>query len=220
MRKKVTRGEFRKIGAEEILCRLGNLGFTEYYAGAFGRRREGFIQGVGLSPDASMMKFCVSVGFVIPALWDKTDFILGSHTTRFEISHRLGEFRDNLTGLEIWYHFYTEAELRACFGRVYADFQEQALPWLERFPTLTDVAGEYYRYRIGPLAEGEKRPADPFAWAMYGWMLDLIGQPDNARVWLTRAREHIAEQGLAKDGGGAWYSNEQQRLEELLRHSL
>ena len=122
MRKKVTRGEFRKAVAEEILARLGPLGFKDYAAGAFGREREGFIQGLGFAHDASMMKFCVSVGFVMPSLWEKTDFVLGAHTPSLVISHRLGQLRNNLTGLETWYHFYTEAELRECFDKVHADF--------------------------------------------------------------------------------------------------
>ena len=80
MRKKVTRGEFRKAVAEEILARLGPSGFKEYAPGAYGRGREDLFRASDLRPDASIMKFCVSVGFVLPSLWEKTDFVLGAYS--------------------------------------------------------------------------------------------------------------------------------------------
>lgn len=216
MRKKVTRSEFKRIVAEEVLVRLGNLGFKEYGPGTFGRQQEGYVQGLGVSPDVAMMKFCVRVGFVLPSLWDKTAFVLGAHTPALEISHRLGQFRNSLTGLETWYHFYTEGELRACFDRVHDDFLDQALPWFERFATLQDVVDEYYRYRIAPLPDGERRSADPFASAMYGWMLQLVGQPVKSREWLMRARDQIAEQIGANGYETSHVSPELQRLRQAV----
>jgi len=230
MRKKVTRSEFRRIATDEVLTRFGPLGFTEYDACAFGRERDAFIEGFGLSPDLSVMQFYVSVGFLIPALWDRERFILGGHSPGFEISHRLGHFRNNLTGLQTPYHFYTASELRACFNKVYTDFEEQALPWLEKFPTLEDVIAEYYRYRIGPPPGGEKRQPDPFGWAIYGWMLEELGRTEESHEWLTRSYEQLRRTTYMKDGitvaegtkgsQAVPPSPEQQRLNQLLRQSL
>lgn len=213
-RKKVTRTDFRAIVAEEVTNRFGSLGFKEHDAGAFGRAHTGFIQGFGVTPDSSLMKFCVSVGVLIPALWVKEDYLLGIHAPGFKISHRLGEFRNSFTGIDTWYHFYTSTELRSCFDTVRDDFMAQAVPWLERLRNLDDVVAEYYRYRIGPLSSGDERPPNPFAWASYGWMLELIGQPGVAREWLVRAREHLVRQS---DGGLC--SPEEQRLIQLLATS-
>ena len=213
-RNKISRSEFRKLCEEEVASRFGSLGFKEYDAGAFGRERSGFIQGFGLSPDSSLRQFCVPVGVLVPALWKKDDYILGAHAPSFEISHRLGEFRNNCTGIDIWYHFNTERELRSCFDQIYDDFTAQALPWLERFQTLNDVVEEYYRYRLGPLESGEVRPPNPFVSASYAWMLELIGRPHQAREWIVRAREELAQR--QSDG---LFSAEEQRLSQMLSAS-
>ena len=74
--------------------------------------------------------------------------------------------------------------------------------------------------KIGPLTGAEERPADPFAWSMYGWMLQLIGQFDEAREWLTRAREQAAKQLAANKAVASHVLPELQRLEQLLCRSL
>ena len=114
---KVTAREFERIATVEMLRRFEALGFKDFGNCAFGREREGFIQGVGLAADRSVMKFHVSVGFVIRCLEERRDFVLGTHSPGLEVSHRLGEFRKNMRGLETGYHFYTEDELRGCFAR-------------------------------------------------------------------------------------------------------
>lgn len=229
MRRKVTKDEFIKIKSEEVPKYFTSLGFVEQEPGAFTRPRQGFLHGFGLVEDRSVVQFCVPVGVTVPAIWPKADFIMQGRYPALEVSHRLGEFRNNMRGLDRWYSFYTADELKEAIKTMHADFVEQAEPWLQRFETLEDVAEEYYRYRIGPPCMGEERPPDPAAWATYGWLLQELGR-DDARDWLARAYNEVRIPLFMKHGRpvppgtrGARempLSPEAKRLEQLLRDSL
>lgn len=206
------------------------MGFEKIKSGAYTKNMQGFLQGISLCPDASVKKFWVPVGLLIPALWEKEKYVLGGHDVGYKISHRMGNFRNNMTGLEQRYFFYIESELRRCFDKVYHDYVEQAVPWLERFPTLADVVAEYYRYRIGPPSTRKRPGPDPFGWATYGWMLEELGHMDESREWLSRAYDQIHKPTYMKHGvrvnKGTWgarkipKSQEEERLTDLLRQSL
>jgi hypothetical protein len=217
--------------SREVPPLFSSLGFTENEPGAFMRVCAGFVQGFGFSPNRSVTQFFVPVGVTVPALWPKNDFIDQGHYPSLIVSRRLGEFRKKMRGLDEWYPCATDAEFRAALPRVKADFVAQAVPWLERFKTLEDVASDYYFYRIGPPTGGGRRPPDPFAWAMYGWLLQAIGKNEEAKGWLEKAYYEV-RMPLFIDRTGRFVSEHtagaraykrpepEERLEELLRQSL
>jgi hypothetical protein len=113
---------------------------------------------------------------------------------------------------------------------VYADFIEQAEPWLAQMTTVEGVAREFYKLRIGPVPSGETRPPDPYAWAQYGWLLQESGKPEEGRPWLQRALDFLRQPAHMQAGRLVVYSlpgstpipmtAEDNRLLELLNKGL
>jgi hypothetical protein len=188
------------------------------------------MHGFGFTLHRSSPQFCVPIGVDVPCLRPKADYMMQGRCPSLTVSHRLGEFRNGMRGSESWYTFSTETDLVEVLKRVHEDFVEQALPWLNQFNTLDDVAAAYYRRNIGPPLTGEIRRPNPFAWAWYGWMLEEMRRAEESKVWLKRASDELAKPMYMKEGKllADWElgakelarSGEEKRLEKLLEESL
>lgn len=190
---------------------------------------------------------------------DYIDFA-GEHYATLIVSRWLGELKPSYTRSDIYYHFATVEEMRGTFPQVYDDFVEQAEPWLAGLTTIESVAKEFYKWRIGPpsmtnpssrdpstgntrgwlsglfgsytgpQSTGDTRRPDPFAWAIYGWLLQEAGQKDDARPWLLKAYDFLQQPEHMKAGRlvprGTPGSRpiprraEEDRLSELLRKDV
>lgn len=200
MRYMIKKRDFERLASKrvpEIFC---SLGFCETEAGAFMRPVENVLHGFGFTLHRSYPQFCVPVGVSVPCLRPKLEHVMQGHYPALTICQRLGEFRNNGAGIEQWYSVSSNDDLSRVFDRVYRDFVEQALPWLEKMNSLTSVASEFFRRRIAPPATGEKRRADPFAWAAYGWMLEESGKNEESEDWLRRAASELLRPTYMKNG--------------------
>jgi hypothetical protein len=208
---------------------FGSLGFSETDPGAFTRPVENILHGFGFTLHRSHAQFCVPVGVSVPCLHPKVEHVMQGHYPALTISQRLGELRNSGTGIEQWYSVSSNDELSNVFELVYRDFVEQALPWLEELNSLDSVAREFFQRRIAPPPTGEKRRPDPFAWAIYGWMLEESGKKEESEDWLRRATFELVRPTYMKNGrlldhdeAGATQlqkSQEEERLLQLLRQT-
>ena len=225
---KVTKRLFERVSSEEATRLFSSLGFVESEAGAFRRDCGDVLHGFGFTPNPSFTRFHVPVGVDVPALVSRSDYIdfAGAHYATLIVSHWLGEFKPFQRQSDIYYHFATVEEMRGKFPKVYTDFIEQAEPWLARLRSIDAVADEFHKWRIAPLSTGEVRPPDPFAWALYGWLLQEAGHREEASEWLSRALAELrrpkymkAGQIVAKGTRGFRLippSDPERRLQELL----
>jgi hypothetical protein len=181
--------------------------------------------------------FHVEIGIHFPLLRETARWIDGTDSIGFEISHRLGTYRDNgkLVGLDEWYSCGNDKQLRDECRRMLMHVEAWALPWYEKFHTLAEAVAEFYQLRIDDPPEKRPRgvgpkPADPFGWAMYGWMLEALDRREEAHHWLRRAYDEVNNPLFMKDGrmvragtSGAKsvrHSEVEEKLAELLRQSL
>lgn len=232
MGKKVTKAIFEKVVSEEVARLFGPLGFDERKPGAFERQCGRVVHGFGFTPNPSVTHFHVPVGPDVPVLHHKLDYVsfAGDHYPTLLVSRWLGELKNKFDTTDVYYHFATVEELRAKIPIVYADFVEQAEPWLAGLVTIEAVAEEFFKWRIAPPEPGLTRPPDPFAWAIYGWLLQESGDTDAARPWLDRAlqelcrpRYHLAGQIVSAGTKGARHlqlEQAEQRLQEVLERDL
>jgi hypothetical protein len=199
---KVTKKLFERVVSEEVTHLFSSLGFVETEPGAFDRERGDVVHGFGFTPNPSFTHFHVPVGVNVPALVARTDYLDfgGAHYPTLLVSRWLGELKPHYTRSDIYYHFATVEEMRGKFPQVYTDFVEQAEPWLARLTTVDAVADEFYKWRIAPPLTGEVRPPDPFAWALYGWLLQEAGHGEQAGEWLSRALKELRRPKYSKAG--------------------
>lgn len=202
MGSRITKKTFEQIIAQEIPKYFISLDFAEAAPGAFCRQRGVVRQGFGLTPNPSFSHFHVPVGVALPAIDRRIDYVDfgGRHYPTLLVSRWLGEFKGTPRRHDIYYHFSTEDELRKIAQKVYADFKEQAEPWLANLTTVESVAKCFHLSRIAPTSDREGRRPDPFAWAIYGWLLHELGQEDESRTWLQRARDHLRQPCVMKSG--------------------
>lgn len=234
MRYKLRKAHFEKVSSRCVAELFGPLGFAETDPGAFTRPVEKILQGFGFTLHSSYPQFCVPVGISVPCLRRRMEHVMKGHYPALTVSRRLGEFRNDGSGIEQWYSVSSDEELPMVLQLVHEHFTEQALPWFEQFVTLDSVSAEFYRRRIAPLPTGEKRRLDPFAFAAYGWMLEELGNVEESEKWLVSAASEISKPIYMKNGRvidqnepGATQlkkSDEEERLMQLLdvqpRHSL
>jgi hypothetical protein len=216
--------------AEEAGPMLARLGFVEEIVGAYWRDVGGIRHGVFFMP-RSVTGFSVQVGASMSSLererLDYVDFG-GEHHSTLLVSRPLGLLRREPPRERTIYYFATVEEMRAVFPRVYADFVEQAEPWLATITTVSDVAREFYKWRVEPTLSGQPHVPDPFAWAIYGWLLQDIARHDEARPWLERALEELRRPAEAtgrliprgSPAGRIAMSEGEARLAELLERDL
>jgi hypothetical protein len=180
--------------------------------------------------------FYLEIGIHFPFLHESALFIDQIDYRGFEISHRLGNVREEgARGVDEWYRFINEKELNREMDRMIRHFEAWALPWYERFKTVDDAVTEFYKNRIEDLPENRPRGAgpsspDPHGWAMYGWMLEKLDRKQEASEWLRRAYNEVTRPLFMKDGRfvaegvkGARkvrHPEAEERLEESLRQSL
>ena len=196
----MTKRQFQRLCAQEVPGLFSPLGFTEIEPGAYCRARPGFFHGFGFTFSRSTVRYCVPFGVTVPVIDQRGDFVMQGHYPALLVSHRLGEFRKNMRGVEKWYDCNSPEELKDSLRIVHADFLAEAEPQLAGLQTLDDVTAAYYRYRIGRPTTGEDRPPDPFAWATYGWLLQELGRQAEARSWLERAYAETTRSIYAKGG--------------------
>jgi len=197
---RVTKKLFERITSEEATRLFSALGFVETEPGAFTRECGEVSHGFGFTPNPSFTHFHVPVGAYVSALEERLDYGRGIHCPGLLVSRWLGELKPDYTRSDIYYHFATVEEMRAKFPQVYTDFVEQAEPWLARLTTIDAVADEFYQWRIAPPSIGEVRPPDPFAWALYGWLLQEAGHGEEAGPWLSRALKELRRPKYMKAG--------------------
>ncbi|MBC8108282.1 MAG: hypothetical protein H7Z14_16975 [Anaerolineae bacterium] len=210
------------------------LGFTDYDRHYFKRSRGALQDVFFLDPDRQVRNFYVQVGIHLPASHDRGVFIDGIDQPTAIISHRLGKHSDPPDSNRA-YGCHTFAQLKMSVPKLIDELKRFALPWYELFQSVRDVAAEWKRIRIDPRPKwlvkqaGPEQP-DPFAWAEYGWLLEQMGELDEAKGWWHKAYDEITrpvfQKGgqLALDGthgaAGVRRTAEEERLEESLRQSL
>lgn len=228
---RTTKSLFETTASQEVNKRFSSLGFVEIQPGVFDRHCGAVVHGFGLSTDSTYTRFSVDVGVNVPALVDRMDNVRGVHCETFAVSRPLGLLRPpGVKGGRTFYYFATVEELRDVFPRVYADFVEQAEPWLATLTTVEDVAKEFHKWRIVPPGPKLTRPPDPFAWAIYGWLLKEAGNELQAKPWLERALEEVRRPMQDKEGriiprgneraGAIKLNGAEMRLGELLEREL
>src|SRR4029078_3286088 len=146
---------------------FGQLNFGETEPCVFWRQCGEVEQGLFLTPNPSLSHLTVDVGTNVPAIDNRLDYGRGGPSTTLLVSRPLSLLRSEGQGERTYYHFANVEELREKLPEVYADFVEQAEPWLARLTTVEDVAKEFFKGRIAPPASGGIRPRDAFAWAIY-----------------------------------------------------
>ena len=199
---RVTKNLFERVTSENVSSLFVPLGFTEVDRGAFDRQRGEVLHGFGFTPNPSFTHFHVPVGVNVPTILQRTDYVdfAGAHYPTLLVSRWLGEFKPKCRRSDIYYDFATVEQMREKFPLVYSDFVEQAEPWLARLTTVDAVADEFYRWRIAPPSTGEVRRPDPFAWAIYGWLLQEAGHDDESKQWLSRALDELHRPKFGKAG--------------------
>ena len=223
MGQRLAKAGFLKVVTEEGMRLFPQLGFTQTEPAVFWRKRGEVEHGFFLRPSPSFTRITVDVGADLPSLRQRLDYVAfgGAYYATLLVSRPLGLLCRDGEGERTSYHFATAEEMRLKLSVVYADFVEQAEPWLAGLTTVDAVAKEFYKWRVGPppgqetspansnassvygrvvgflkghaaaVRTPEGRPPDPFAWAMYGWLLQEAGQSDDARSWLARAYEFL-----------------------------
>jgi len=202
MGEKVTEARFLRV-LDDIAPLFSQLGFAPTEPAVFFRQRGEIEQGLFLTPNPSYTHFTVEVGVNVPAVVARSDYVDFGHGGRCAsllVSRPLGLLRSDLQGERTFYHFATVEEMREKFVQVYSDFVEQAEPWLARLTTIEEVAKEFFKWRVAPPSTGEIRRPDPFAWAIYGWLLQESGHEVDARPWLVRAYEYLQQPDHMKAG--------------------
>ena len=184
---KVSKGIYIKVIAEEASRIFEPLGFVQKGSAAFWRNHNDVVHGFYLTPNASFTHITVEVGADVPVLQSRCDYVAfgGEHYARLLVSRPLGLLRRDPPHETTFYHFATINEMRARLPQIYADFVEEAEPWLAGMTTIEAVAREFHKWRIAPPAGGHKRPPDPFASAIYGWLLQETGKIEESKKWLT-----------------------------------
>ena len=228
---RTTTSNFLQTISEEWPNFFSKLGFAYTESAVFWRKLGAVEHGFFLMPNPTPTHFSVDVGVYVPAIESRSDYVRGAHATTLVVSRPLGLLRSDGREERTLYHFATVEELRARLPTVYADFVEQAEPWLETLATVEDVAKEFHKWRIALPSKGRTRPTDPFAWATYGWLLQEAGRKLEAQPWLKRALDQLKEPTFYTKGGhfvpidtpGARpvpRTAEESRLIELLRGDL
>lgn len=230
---RTTKKLYFKTLAEEAPKFFSQLGFAYTEPGVLWRTLGVVDHGFFLTPDPSCTHYSVEVGANVAGLDERLDYVSsgGAHYTTLLVSRPLGLLRPpGRKGEQLHYHFATVEELRTTFPHLYADFVERAEPWLAGLTTVEDVAKEFHKWRIAPPGPKLTRPPDPFAWAIYGWLLKEAGNELQARPWLERALAEVRRPMQEKVGriiprgnerAGAIKLNEaEMRLGELLEQEL
>jgi len=202
MGEKVTKARFLRI-IDENAPIFSELGFAQTEPAVFFRQRGEVEQGFFLTPNPSYTHFTVEVGANVPAVAGRIDFVDFGHgrgCTSLLVSRPLGLLRSDMQGERTFYHFATVEQMREKMPQVYADFLEQAGPWLARLTTTEEVAREFFKWRLAPPSTGDTRRPDPFAWAIYGWLLQEAGHKEDARSWLVRAYDFLQQPEHMKAG--------------------
>jgi hypothetical protein len=217
---------FWKIAHPYLEQQLAKWGFGPEEQGQFMRKHEGYWDGIEIGLLRGDRDFRVHVGIHMPALHHSSNFIGKWDHRTFPI-----------TGFMFDYPFVNEWELRERLEqRMLPRLEKEALPWFDRFLTLSDVTEEFYDRRVKPnpmkkLADPVLNPSDAFGWAMYGWLLEELGRHDEAKQWLERAYTEVRRPLFVDKYGGAVavgtkgarsirHPESEERLEELLRQSL
>ena len=198
---RTTKENFLETVADEGPKLFSQLGFYYRQPAVFWRKLGAVEHGFFLTADPTPTQFHVSVGAHVPGLEERFDYIDGEPLTSLVVSRPLGLLRKDGKGERTIYYFSTVEQMRGVFPKVYADFLEEAEPWLETLVTVDDVAREFHRWRIAPPSPGETRPPDPFAWAQYGWLLQEAGNRLEAQPWLERALDQLREPAFYMKGG-------------------
>jgi hypothetical protein len=195
MGNKVTKKLFEKVTAEEAARHFSALGFAESEPGAFTRKCGAVVHGFGFTPNPSFTHFHMPVGAYLPSLNARLDYVAfgGPHYPTLLVSRWLGEFNENFTRHDYYFHFASLEQLREKFPKVYSDFVEQAEPWLAGLTTVGAVAREFHKWRLAPPEPGVVRPPDPFAWATYGWLLQEADQQLEGQQWLEQSLDQLKE---------------------------
>lgn len=230
----MTKRDFDKLTRQLLEPLMLPLGFRDVDAGYYKRPRGALQDVVVLDPARPLECYYVLFGIHLPFLRSKSVFIDGIDQPVAEISHRLGTFSEPPDRNRNW-ACADRQQLETYLPRMVEEFEATALPWFQRYQTILDVAAEFRRREIDEPPGGWPRgvvrpPANVFAWATYGWMLEEAGQRQEAVAWLRRAYEVVAQPLFVKDGRPvpaetkgarrARHPQPEERLEELLRQSL
>ncbi len=216
---------------------LAKWGFRPEAQGQFMREHEQYWDGIEIGLLRGEREFRVLVGIHIPSLYDRCKFIDQWEHRTFEVSHFLGQFREESDrGTCQDFPFVNEWELRERLEqRVVPRLEAWVLPWYRRFHSLSDISREFYELRVKEnpnrrLADPGLNPSDAFAWATYGWMLEEMGKRSEAESWLRKAYTEVRRPLYMKDGRfvpegtkgskSIRHPEAEERLEELLRQSL
>ena len=198
---RVTKRTFEEFVSREINALFASLDYAEASPGAFCRRRGAVIHGFGLTPNPSYTHFHVPVGVQVLAISRRLDYVDGANYPAHLVSRWLGEFKSTYTSADTHFHFANLDQLHIVLQRVRSEFEIQAEPWLKQLGTIEEVAQEFFRRRVqNPLNDGGARAPDPFAWAIYGWLLEALGQEREAKQWFERAREELSIVWYMKNG--------------------
>ncbi len=193
---------FARAVKKHAEVRLAALGFDWEEPTVFLERAGQITKSVGFIQGKVRDSFCVSVGPFVNAIEPMFWYIGGCKYISVAISQRLGDFRNNMRGSETWYSAGTEPELLESLDAAMKDFEEQAIPWLNKFETVADIAAEYYLRQIATPKGMSRRPPNPFAWADYAWMLDECGRHDEAKTWKERAVKYLEDREIIGEGAG------------------
>lgn len=190
---RITKEMFKRVTSEESSKLFTRLGFNESEHGTLMRESGDIVHAFGFTPNPSFTRFHVPVGAYVPSLEARFDYLNGVHCPGLLVSRWLGEFKPRYGQSDVYYHFATVEAMRKKLAQVYTDFVDQAEPWLARLTTIEEVSKEFFKWRIAPPAAGHNRPPDPFAWAIYGWLLREAGHDEDARRWLVQAHDFLQQ---------------------------
>lgn len=199
---RTTKKTYLQVIAEDVSDLFSQLGFTHKGPASFWRELDEVEQGFFLTPNPSYTHFDVDVGVNIPSLDERLDYICfgGDHYPTLLLSRPLGLLRRDIQGERTFYHFATVEQMRGKLPKVYADFVEQAEPWLAGLTTVEAVAKEFHKWRIAPPPTGVTRAPDPFAWAIYGWLLQEAGRDAEAIPWFKQSLVEVRRPRFGKAG--------------------
>lgn len=210
--------EFYRLTREMIESVALPLGFVEYDSHYFKRPRGDIEDVFAPDPRLEFHYFDVLYGIYVPSRRERYISLTGINQPTPTISEHLEPGSWGAANV---------AQLEKYVPGMLEKFKETALPWFEQYQTLADVVAEFNRRKID---DTDHLAPNPYIWADYGWMLEEIGQRDEAVPWLRKAYDEVTRPLFVKNDRfvpestkGAHHFRrdpEDERLAELLRESL
>lgn len=191
----VSRREFEQVLRDQGVASFGRLGYRpkDDQPCTFLLESQELVKGFICVRDRSLTHFRVQVGVSASALLPKIQVINRSRHVGLQLSRLLGEFPNSIRGVPTCYYFKTPGQLASAVNRMYADFVQEALPWLDSLQSIEDLARGYWQRWLTSFIHGESPGPPAGVLAMYGWLLQESGHTDEAQPWLQRAHAGLSQ---------------------------